>query len=157
MLSIKYVSSVDWGCRIHWLHLCRGVRLPPLNECHGYDTKQTDGEASANECPVYDTKQSDGEVPVMELLWMWNTPLLLLLSGLLWPGVVAPDRVEPNHQLYLCRGDKTPPRMSVLDMTLNNLIVLFQSWSFGECRVPLHCHRSQIHSGLKWKHLTSVT
>ena len=23
---------VGWGCRIHRLHLCRGVR-PPLNEC----------------------------------------------------------------------------------------------------------------------------
>ena len=26
---------VGWGCRIHWLHLCRGVRLPPANECPG--------------------------------------------------------------------------------------------------------------------------
>ena len=33
---------VDWGCRLHRLHLCRGVR--PLNECPGYDTKQFDGE-----------------------------------------------------------------------------------------------------------------
>ena len=24
---------------------------------------------------------------------MWSTPLLLSLSGPLWPGVVAPDRV----------------------------------------------------------------
>ena len=56
---------VGWGCRIHRLHLCRGVR-PPL----------------FNECPGYDTKQSDGEVPVMlELLGMWNTPSLPLLSG----------------------------------------------------------------------------
>ena len=66
---------VGWGCRIHWLHLCRGVRLHP------------------NECPGYDTKQSDGEVPVMlELRGMQSTPLLPLLPGPLWPGVVAPDR-----------------------------------------------------------------
>ena len=38
---------VGWGCRIHRLHLCRGVSLP------------------SDECPDYDTKQSDGEVPVM--------------------------------------------------------------------------------------------
>ena len=67
---------VGWGCRIHWLHLCRGVRPP-----------------SPNKCPVYDTKQSDDHVPAMLELWgMWSTPLLPLLPGQLWPGVVAPDR-----------------------------------------------------------------
>ena len=46
------------------------------------------------ECPRYDIKQSDGEVPVMLEFWgMWSTPLLPLLPGPLWPGVVAPDRV----------------------------------------------------------------
>ena len=44
-----------------------------------------------NEGPGYDTKQSDGEVPVMpELLGIWSTPSLPLLSGPLWPGVVVP-------------------------------------------------------------------
>ena len=66
---------VGWGCRIHRLLLCRGVRPP------------------ANECPGYDTKQSDGEVPAMLELWgMQSTPSLPLLPGPLWPGVVAPDR-----------------------------------------------------------------
>ncbi len=32
---------VGWGCRIHRLHLYRGVRPP--HECPGYDTKQSDG------------------------------------------------------------------------------------------------------------------
>ena len=46
-----------------------------------------------NECPGYDTKQSDGEVPVMLELWeMQSTPSLPLLPGLLWPGMVAPNR-----------------------------------------------------------------
>ena len=63
---------VSLGCRIHWLHLCRGVR---------------------NECPDYDTKQSDVEVPAVLELWeMWSTPSSPLLPGPLWPGVVAPDR-----------------------------------------------------------------
>ena len=67
---------VGWGCRIHRLLLCRGVRPPPTNGC-----------------PVYDTKQSDGEVPAMLELWgMRSTPLLPLLPGPLWPGVVAPDK-----------------------------------------------------------------
>ena len=51
------------------------------------------------------------------------------------------DRI---HRLLLCRGVRPPPT-SVLDMTLNNLIVRFQQcWSFGECKVPLHCHCSQV-------------
>ena len=66
---------VGWGCRIHRLLLCRGVRPPP------------------NECPGYDTKQSDGEVPaVLELWGMGSSPSLPSLPGPLWPGVVAPDK-----------------------------------------------------------------
>ena len=54
------------------------------------------------------------------------------------------------HRLHLCRRVRPPP-MSVLDMTLNNLMVRFQQcWSFGECGVPLHCHCSQVHSGPEW-------
>ena len=75
---------VDWGCRIHQLHLCRGVS-PPLNECPGYDTKQ-----------------SDGEVPIMLELWgMQSTPSLSLLPGPFWPGVVALDRVLSMDQIEL--------------------------------------------------------
>ena len=54
------------------------------------------------------------------------------------------------HWLHLCRGVRHP-LTSVLDMTLNNLMVrLQQCWSFGECGVPLHCHCSQVHSGPEW-------
>ena len=55
------------------------------------------------------------------------------------------------HWLHLCRGVRPPPQTSVLDMTLNNLMVRFQQcWSFGECGIPLHCHRSKAHSGPDW-------
>ena len=41
--------------------------------------------------------------------------------------------------------------LSVLDMTLNNLMVRFQlCWSFGECRVLFHYHCSQVHSDPEW-------
>ena len=51
-------------------------------------------KSSLNECPGYDTEQSDGEVPVMLEFWgMRGIPLVPLLPGPLWPGVVAPDRV----------------------------------------------------------------
>ena len=56
------------------------------------------------------------------------------------------------HQLLLCRGVRPPPPpMSVLHMTLNNLMVRFQwCWSFGKCGVPLHCHCYQVHTDLEW-------
>ena len=47
-LPINYSSPVSCGCRKHWLHSCRGVRHPH-NECIGYDTKPSDGEASVLE------------------------------------------------------------------------------------------------------------
>ena len=58
------------------LLLCREVRHPHLDECPGYDTKQ-----------------SDGDVSVMLELWrMQSTPLLLSLPGRLWSRIVAPDK-----------------------------------------------------------------
>ena len=82
--SLFDVYPVAWGCRIHRLQLCRGVRPLP------------------HECSGHDTKQSDVEAPVMlELWWMQYTPSLPSLSGLLWPGVVAPDRVLSMGQIEL--------------------------------------------------------
>ena len=47
----------------------------------------------SNECPGYDTKQSDDKAPVvLELGGMRSTPSLPSLPGLLWLGMVAPDR-----------------------------------------------------------------
>ena len=66
----------------------------------------------------------------------------------LFPRVEEPNSDCPVtwgcriHWLHLCRGVK-PPLKSVLDMSLNNLMVRFQQWwSFVECGVPIHCHRS---------------
>ena len=70
-MYLYFCCPVNWGCRIHWLPLCRGVR-PPTNEC---------------------PKQSDSEVPVMLGVWGIRSTLSLpLLPGLLWSSVVAPDR-----------------------------------------------------------------
>ena len=79
-ICIKNVLSlycpVSLGCRIHRLHLWK-VLKHPTNECSGYDTKQ-----------------SDREVPVMLELWeMWITSSLPSLSGPLWPGVLAPNKI----------------------------------------------------------------
>ena len=55
-----------------------------------------------NECPGYDTKQSNGEAPVMiEFGGMQGTPLLSSLASRLWPGVVAPKRILSMGQIEL--------------------------------------------------------
>ena len=47
-------------------------------------------------------KKSDGEVLVMLELWgMWSAPSLPLLSGRLWPRMVASDRVLSMGQIEL--------------------------------------------------------
>ena len=81
-ISIKYkYCPVGWSCRINRLYLCN----TPLNECPGYDTRQSDGEASV----------------ILKLWEMQRTPLLPSLPGLLWPRVVAPDRVLSMCQIEL--------------------------------------------------------
>ena len=61
---------------------CRGVR--PLNECPGYDTKPSDGEA-----------------PGLELWGMWTTPSLPLVPSPPWTGMLVPDRVPCMGQIKL--------------------------------------------------------
>ena len=70
-----HVYREVWDCRILRLLLRRGINPPP-NECTGYDTKQSDGEASV----------------LLELWGMQSTLSLQSLLVLLWPGVIAPDR-----------------------------------------------------------------
>ena len=78
--------------------------------------------------------------------------------------IICPTTIETGQlPSWLGRGllntptaslQQGPPPTSVLDMTLNNLMVRFQQcWSFGKCGVPLHCHCSQVHSGPEWLHL----
>ena len=59
------------------------------------DCFSADGEdPRPNEFTGYDTQQSGGEASVMLEIWgLQSTPSLLSLTGPLWPGVVAPDRV----------------------------------------------------------------
>ena len=60
------------------------------------------GKPHFNEYPGYDIKQSDGEAVVMPELWgMWSNLSLPLLPGLLWPRVVAPDKVLLMGQIEL--------------------------------------------------------
>ena len=61
------------------------------------DCISAEGQDSPNECPGYDTKQSDGEALVMLDLWRTQSvPSFPSLPSLHWPGVV-----EPNKFLYI--------------------------------------------------------
>ena len=75
------------GCeyRIHWLHLCRGVRHHPPQRVFWYVTKQSYGEATV----------------MLELWRMKNTPSLLSLPCPLWFGMVAPDWVLSMDKIEL--------------------------------------------------------
>ena len=74
--------SVVWSCRIHRLLLCRVIR------------------SFLNECPGYDTKQSDGEVLViLQLCGIRSTPSLPSLAGSLRHGVVESDAVQSMGEI----------------------------------------------------------
>ena len=78
-MSYETHGPITWGCRIHWLKLCRGHKTPPPTRV------------------LYMT--SDGEAPHLEIWEMWSTPSLPWLPSPLWPGVVAPDRVLSMGQI----------------------------------------------------------
>ena len=62
------------------------------------------GNTLPNECHGYNTKGSDGEAQVMPKLWgMQINPSLPLLPGPLWPRVIAPDRVLSMEEIELKR------------------------------------------------------
>ena len=65
-----FIGLLDWGSKIHQLHLCRRVRPPPM-------------------CVLNMTLNN----LMVNLQGMQSTPLLLSLLGPLWPGVIATDRV----------------------------------------------------------------
>ena len=66
------------------------------------DCFSAEGQDSLNECPGFDTKQSDGKASGMLELWgMRSTLSLLSLPGLRWPGVWAPDTVLSTVQIEL--------------------------------------------------------
>ena len=53
-------GPVSWGYRICQMHLCREVRLSP-NQCPGFNTKPSGGEASVLKFWV---KQSNPSLPL---------------------------------------------------------------------------------------------
>ena len=67
-----------------------------------YTTGTSIYSPTPNDCPGYDTKQSDGQASILLKFWgMQRTPSLPLFPGPLWPRVVAPNRVLSMDQIEL--------------------------------------------------------
>ena len=79
--------------------------------------------------------------------------LLFLFNFFFYPAQLAGAAEQNTPTVSLQRGKTTPPSTSVLDMTLNQLMVRLQSWSSGAYRVLLHCLYFQVHSDLEWQYL----
>ena len=72
-------------------------------------------------------------------------------------GVVWKRPAVADGWLGFLQKGTTPAPTSFLHITLNNLMVRFQScWSFGECGVALHYHRFHAHSSPERKHLIRI-
>ena len=128
---------VGWGCRIPQLRLCRGGRTTPYK------------------CPGYDTKQSDCEVPLMEEFWgMRSIPSLPSLSGPLWPGMVASDRVLSMSQIKVNWIARNRNIFGIFVLMLNWIVwngTVFKSLLWGN---KIYTH-SKL-SCLNWNYLTEL-
>ena len=67
----------------------QSIRLGLLNTLTAFLPR----DKTPNECSGYDIKPSDGEALALEIWGMKSNPSLPLLPGLVWLGVVAPNRV----------------------------------------------------------------
>ena len=81
-VSWDFLGPLSWGCRKHWLHLCRRVRRPQRLSWIKHLTIRW-----------WDSSNSDE--------WMTNTPLLLSISGPFCSRAVAPDRVLSISRIEL--------------------------------------------------------
>ena len=91
---LKFDDIDKWY--MHRLELAQSAKAVEYTDCISAE------EYTLNECPGYDTKKSDGEASVMlELCGMRNPSTLPSLPGPLLSGVVAPDRVLSMGQIDL--------------------------------------------------------
>ena len=91
--SVTTIVELQRFCHV-WLESTTKRSLAKSTRAVEYTNSiSAEGYDPLNECPGYDTKQSDGMTPVNQKLWgMQSTPSLPLLPSQLWFYVVAPDR-----------------------------------------------------------------
>ena len=101
----------SWGCRIHRLHLCSGVRLTPTS--------------------VQDMTLNNLMVRLLELWGMQSTPSLPSHPGPLCLRVVTPDRVLSMGQIELNCNDAELNCLKLTDFAFNCVkerTILIQNW-----------------------------
>ena len=119
------------GCRLHQLFFCRGVRRPQQVSCAlaGWGCRihlLCRRVRFLHACPV---THFAGTAEYTNCFLQRDKTTLSSVLGPRWLGL-------SNTLTASLQRDKTPTPASVLDMTLNNLMVMFQScWSFGKCEV----------------------
>ena len=92
-----HIHKYIYMCVYYYYYLALSARAAEYTYCIS-----AEGIEPTKECPGYDTKQSDGEASVMRELWgMRSTSWLPSLLGLLWRGVVLPDRVLSMGRINL--------------------------------------------------------
>ena len=125
MLPCLTLSIIRLGSRVKWSNLGKGIAPSPTPQCSSYR------KGSLLFALDYGRQL---------YFYLYIAKYSLVQSA----GVVE------YTDCFSAEGPDTPPT-SVLHMILKNLMVRFQyCWSFGECRVHLHCHRSHVHSGAGW-------
>ena len=100
-------SPVGWDCRIHRLHLRRGIR-PSLNECPRYDSKQSSMIRELWECGVHSNRSQVHSSPEWLLLrgsylsrTVWYLNCILMLNWILWNRTVFIFNCMYTNKLYL--------------------------------------------------------
>ena len=83
----------------------------------------------------------------MMSVWFSTSVVYICCQGLTLNYILAQSAGAVEYT-DCTSAEREDSRISVLDMTLNNMMVSFQwCWSFGECGALLHFHCSQVHSG----------
>ena len=139
-----YFSPVGWGYRIHWLHLWRGLRLSLLEKQGRTHKWCTLVDPHTWPCKSRTTSTN------IHSATMWGYGMLSRRPA--WVderlGKVAREgQGYPcyQHDMIMVMMMKTLTK-SILILTLNNLMVRFPPWGFGERGVPLQCYCSQVNT-----------
>ena len=97
---------------------------------------QKDKTPPLNDCPGYDTKQSDAEVPVMLELWRIRGTLSLpSLPGPLRPGVIEDDKIKTKNihaqqRNYYISGTYNPNLIELILKSVLMYLNVFSYWRY---------------------------
>ena len=139
---IDISRPVGWGCRIHWLHLCRGARAPHSTSVLIMTLNHLSQVGWG--CRIHGLHLCRGVTHLQWVSWYDVIPFQPSRQGLLntlhlCRGIRPLPTSVLNmtlyylspvswscriHGLHLCIGVRPPPT-SVLDKTLNSLMVRF--------------------------------